>query len=133
MKLAIKSWNLLDADSLRARYDSPVTELWLYGKSLYALPMERRLAPWATAGGGSAADIDVVTPWKLVQKAVAPWTTGGLSWDESRWGASIEVMTERPRWRQLQQLPEAVCLLLYRADPIVEPPWEEIWEERKAA
>ena len=68
-----------------------------------------------------------------MQAALAPRITGALGWDKSRWEASLEVMIERPRRRTLQQLPEAVCVLLYRVDPEVEAPWDDRWEEREAA
>ena len=68
-----------------------------------------------------------------MQEALAPRITGALSWDESQWRQSLEVMMERPRRRQLQRLPEAVCLLLYRTDPVVEQPEDVLWKERKAA
>lgn len=137
VELAIKRWkSLLDADALRARYGSPLAELWLHGKLLYALLLERRMRRCMGDSWGRLDRERTATwwrPWKLMQEALAPRITGALSWDESRWGQSLEVMIERPRRRKLQRLPEAVCLLLYRADPVVEQPWEESWEDRKAA
>ena len=137
VELAIKRWkSLLNADALRARYGSPLAEVWLHGKLLYALMLERRMRRMIGDSWGRLDRKRTSTwwrPWKLMQEALAPRITGALSWDASRWGQSLEVMSERPRRRQLQRLPEAVCLLLYRANPVVEQPWEELWEDRKAA
>lgn len=137
VELAIKRWkSLLDADALRARYGSPLAEVWLHGKLLYALLLEWRLR---RTGGDSWVRLDedrTLTwwrPWKLMQEALAPRITGALSWDESRWGQSLEVMAERPRKRKLQRLPEAVCLLLYCHDPVGQASCEEGWKGRKAA
>jgi hypothetical protein len=44
IELAIKRCkSLLDVDALRARQGSPLAELWLYGKLLYALLLDKRL------------------------------------------------------------------------------------------
>jgi hypothetical protein len=137
VELAIKRWkSLLDADALRARYQSPLAELWLHGKLLYALLVERRMRRTMGDSWGRLDRERTATwwrPWKLMQEALAPRITGALSWDESRWGQSLEVMAERPRRRRLQRLPEAVCQLLYRPDPVVEQPKDGLWKERKAA
>jgi len=137
VELAIKRWkSLLDADALRARSGSPLAELWLHGKLLYALLVERRMRRCMGDRWGRLDRERTATwwrPWKLMQEALAPRITGALSWDESQWRQSLEVMMERPRRRQLQRLPEAVCLLLYRTDPVVEQPEDVLWKERKAA
>ncbi len=137
VELAIKRWkSLLDADALRARYGSPLTELWLYGKLLYALMLERGMRRMLGDSWGRLDGERTATwwrPWKLMREALAPRITGALNWDESQWEQSLEVMAERSRKRQLQRLPEAVCLLLYRANPVVEQPWEALCTERKAA
>jgi hypothetical protein len=137
VELAIKRWkSLLDADALRARYQSPLADLWLHGTLLYALMLERRARRCMGDRWGRLDRERRATwwrPWKLMQEAVAPRITGALSWDESQWQQSLAVMAERPRRRQLQRLPEAVCLLLYRPDPVVEQPWDGLCKERKAA
>jgi hypothetical protein len=44
VELAIKRWkSLLDVDALRARKGSPLARVWLHGKLLYALMLERRM------------------------------------------------------------------------------------------
>jgi Transposase DDE domain len=44
VELAIKRWkSVLDVDALRAKARSPLAEVWLHGKLLYALLLERRM------------------------------------------------------------------------------------------
>jgi Transposase DDE domain len=44
VEIAIKRWkSVLDVDALRAKAHSPLAEVWLHGKLLYALMLERRL------------------------------------------------------------------------------------------
>jgi hypothetical protein len=44
IEVAIKRWkSVLDVDLLRARYESPLAEVWLHGKLLYVLMLDRRL------------------------------------------------------------------------------------------
>lgn len=137
VELAIKRWkSLLDVDALRARYGSPLAELWLHGKLLYALMLERRARRTMGASWGRLDRQRTATwwrPWKLMQEALAPRITGALSWDESQWQQSLKVMAERPRRRQLQQLPEAVCLLVYHRDPLGQQLCESLGTVRKAA
>lgn len=137
VEIAIKRWkSVLDVDALRARYGSPLAEVWLHGKLLYALMVERRMR---RSIGDSWSRLDQARtltwwrPWKLMQATLSPRITGALSWDASCWEQSLAVMSERPRRRTLQRLPEAVCLLVYRAAPVLEQSWEGIWEDKKAA
>ena len=44
VELAIKRWkSLLDADAVRAKATGPLADVWLHGKLLYALMLERRM------------------------------------------------------------------------------------------
>ena len=44
VEIAIKRWkSVLDVDALRAKAHSPLAEVWLHGKLLYALMLERRM------------------------------------------------------------------------------------------
>ena len=44
IELAIKRWkSVLDVDALRAKEGSPLARVWLHGKLLYALMLERRM------------------------------------------------------------------------------------------
>ena len=57
--IAIKRWkSVLDVDALRAKATSPLAEVWLHGKFLYALMLERRMGvDSGTAGGGWIASV----------------------------------------------------------------------------
>lgn len=137
VELAIKRWkSLLDADALRARYGSPLALVWLHGKLLYALLLERRMRrtmgdQWGRLDGERS--LTWWRPWTLMREAVAPRITGALSWDASQWAQSVETMAERPRKRHLHQLPEAACLLLYRHAPGRDASEEAPWQGRKVA
>ena len=44
IEIAIKRWkSLLSVDALRAKATSPLAEVWLHGKLLYAVMLERRM------------------------------------------------------------------------------------------
>jgi hypothetical protein len=126
--LAIKRWkSLLDVDALRAREGSPLATLWVHGKLLYALMLERRMRRTMGDAWGRLDQERQATwwrPWKLMQDASAPRITGALAWLEQGWDACVDVLRERPRRRSLQRLPAAACDLLHRPDiPLI--PWEE--------
>lgn len=137
VEIAIKRWkSVLDVDALRARYESPLAEVWLHGKLLYALMLERRMRRvmgdrWGRLDGDRS--LTWWRPWLLLQQALAPRITGALSWDDSRWGQSLEVMAERRRRRKLHRLPEEVCQLLYRGDVTMAESSESLQNEKKAA
>jgi hypothetical protein len=52
--------------------------------------------------------------WGMRIAAIAPRITGALCWPEEAWAACLQVVAERPRRRQLQQLPPEAIDLLYR-------------------
>jgi hypothetical protein len=54
--------------------------------------------------------------WGMLQDELAPMITGALFWKEDAWAACMKVLMERPRRRQLQQLPPAALAVLYRCD-----------------
>jgi hypothetical protein len=44
IEVAIQRWkSVLDASLLRVRYGNPMADVWLHGKWLYALLLDRRL------------------------------------------------------------------------------------------
>jgi len=137
VELAIKRWkSLLDVDALRARFGSPLAELWLHGKLLYALLVERRMRRLLGDGWGRLDGARTATwwrPWKLLHQALVPLLTGSLSWPEPRWEQSLEVLTERPRQRMLQRLPEELCASQAGSDTVLAPLGNEAWEEPIAA
>lgn len=107
--------SILDIDQLRAREQSPLAELYLHGKLLYTWVLEKRAR---RRGGEDWNRLDQprrATPWriwKLLRRELAVAISGVLQWDLSRWSASLEVMQERPRRRQLQTLPDRVNRLI---------------------
>jgi hypothetical protein len=111
--LAINRWkSLLDVDALRAHTGSPLAELWLHGKLLYALLVDRRMRRLLGDRWGRLDRERTATwwrPWKLVHQSLGPRLTGALSWPEQRWHQSVEVLAERSRQRKLQRLPEQLC------------------------
>lgn len=107
--------SLLDIDCLRARKDSDLADLYLYGKLLYAaviekiakrrfnlLPTdmmeERRLSAWRT--------------WVLVASEVQSWLINSMPAQMGYAADAIKALCERPRKRKLQTLPKRVCKLL---------------------
>ncbi len=116
VELAIKRMkSLLDIDRLRAFKDSPLAELYLYGKLLYAavvekitnrrfsramtgMVMDRKLTPWR--------------PWNLINEAVRAAIIACFEHKKRYELDAIKSMSERPRKRKLQTLPEAIFGLI---------------------
>jgi len=80
IEMAIKRWkSVLDADLLRARYGSPLANVWLHGKLLDALLLDRRLRRTLGAGWSRLDGERWATwwrPWKLLQAELTPQITG---------------------------------------------------------
>jgi Transposase DDE domain len=117
VEIAIKRLkSLLDLDALRARRNSPLAKLWLHGKLLYALLIERR----ARNRVGSLLWTQLDTErrgtwwrvWKLVAAEVKSVVLGHLR--NEQWAECLEALAERPRKRKLQKLPAGVVTLLHR-------------------
>ena len=121
IEIAIKRWkSVLDVDALQAKAGSPLAEVWLHGKLVYALMVERRMRRTLGDSWGRLDHERVGTWWRvwgMLKDAIAPLITGALFWQEEAWEACLAVVAERPRRRKLQQLPpEAVALLYHRDD-----------------
>jgi Transposase DDE domain len=120
VELAIKRWkSVLDVDALRAKANSPLAEVWLQGKLLYALMLERRMRRQLGDSWGRLDHERIGTWWRvwgMLQDELAPRITGALFWKEDAWAACMKVLMERPRRRTLQQLPPAALDILYRCD-----------------
>jgi hypothetical protein len=120
VEIAIKRWkSVLDVDALRAKAGSPLAEVWLHGKLLYALMLERRMRRQL---GDSWSRLDqerLATWWRLwgmLKEEIAPMITGALFWNREAWVACLKVLAERPRRRKLQQLPPEAIAVLYREE-----------------
>ncbi len=120
VEIAIKRWkSVLDVDALRAKATSPLAEVWLHGKLLYALMLERRMRRQLGDRWGRLDHERVGTWWRvwgMLKDETAPMITGALFWKEDAWAACLKVLMERPRRRTLPQLPPAAVDLLYRCD-----------------
>ena len=120
VEIAIKRWkSVLDVDALRAKATSPLAEVWLHGKLLYALMLERRMRRQLGDSWGRLDHERLGTWWRvwgMLKDERAPMITGALFWKEDAWAACLKVLAERPRRRKLQQLPPEAIDLLYRCD-----------------
>jgi Transposase DDE domain len=112
IEIAIKRWkSVLDVGQLRAKEGSPLAEVWLLGKLLYAVVVERRArrrlgAEWSRLDGERRGTFWRV--WKLSQDEVSVHILGVAAWREEGWDACVKVIMERPRRRKLQCLPNDV-------------------------
>ena len=118
VEIAIKRWkSVLDVDALRAKANSPLAEVWLHGKLLYALMLERRMRRRLGERWGWLDQERLGTWWRLwgmLKEEIAPMITGALFWKQAAWEACLKVLAERPRRRKLQQLPPEAIDVLYR-------------------
>ena len=119
IELAIKRWkSVLDVDALRAKANSPLAEVWLHGKFLYALMLERRMRRSRGYAGSRLDQERLATWWRvwgMFKDEIAPMITGALFWKEEAWEACLKVLAERPRRRKLQQLPPEAIAVLYHS------------------
>jgi Transposase DDE domain len=104
VEIAIKRWkSVLDGDALRAKATSPLAEVWLHGKWLYAFMLERRLRRQLGDSWGRLAHERVGTWWRvwgMLKDELAPMMTGALFWQADAWAACLKVLMERPRRRK---------------------------------
>ena len=111
IEIAIKRWkSVLDVAVTRTRRES-LAEVWLLGKLLYALVVERRArrqfgADWSRLDEERRGTFWRV--WKLIQDEVGVHVLGVEAWREEGWEACMKVIMERPRRRKLQRLPDEV-------------------------
>ena len=54
--------------------------------------------------------------WGMLKKEIVPRITGTVFWQEEIWEACLKALAERPRRRQLSQLPSEAIALLYHWD-----------------
>ena len=84
MELAIKRWkSVLDVDALRAKANSPLAEVWLHGKLLYALMLERRMRRQMGDSWGRLDHERFGSWWRaggMLKDEMALMMTGDLVW-----------------------------------------------------
>src|SRR6516225_2664505 len=99
VELAIKRWkSVLDVDALRAKVHSPLAEVWLHGKLLYALMLERRMRRQLGDRWGRLDHERLSTWWRvwgMLKDEMAPMITGALFWREDAWVACLKVLAEQ--------------------------------------
>ena len=108
VELAIKRWkSLLDLGELRSKRGGQLAKLWLHGKLLYALLLERRAR---ASFGESWARLDAArrgTWWrvfKMMRDQVDLLITQASRWRPEAFPAALEVLLERPRRRKLHSV-----------------------------
>jgi len=120
VEIALKRWkSVLDVDALRAKATSPLAEVWLHGKLLYALMLERRMRRQLGDSWGRLDRQRVGTWWRvwgMLQDEIGPMITGALFWKEDAWAACLKVLVDRPRRRTLQRLPPEALDVFYRCE-----------------
>lgn len=107
--------SLLKIDELRARKDSQLAELYLHGKLLYAAVIEKLMRKRFAYAATKMDAPRELTHWRLC-RSVAEEIDSGLkacfTMQTRHIQDCIKSMTERPRRRKLQSLPESVIQLI---------------------
>lgn len=100
---------------LRTKRDSRLGEVWILGKRLYALVVERHIERRAERAGDRLDRARRATPWRVValaRRRVDAWILETHRWRQDNWAACLEVLRKRPRRRSLQTLPARVIELM---------------------
>ena len=125
VELVIKRYkSLLAAARVRAKRGSPLATVYLVGKLLFAVLVERRaLARLGTAWTQMLAARQATwwRAWKLIAQEVIGAVLNTAAWSEWDWHAVLRALAERGRNRQLQVVPAAVAEWL-RTTPLVALP-----------
>lgn len=122
VELVIKRYkSLLGAAHVRAKRGSPLALVYLGGKLLFALLVERRAM--ARLGNAWTQMLRVRQAtwwriWKLIAKEVQEAVLHTARWGAWDWHAVLRTLAERKRKRQLQVMPAAVAQWL-RTTPLV--------------
>ncbi len=106
--------SLLDLDALRTRPKSLLGEVWVCGKLLYAVVVEKRLGHWLGQDWRRMDRPREATPWRflnMVRGEVDAWILEAHRRKPENWSAAFGVVKERPRRRQLQTLSARVIRL----------------------
>lgn len=122
VELVIKRYkSLLDAARVRAKQGSALAAVYLLGKLLFAVLVERRALArlgneWTQMLNSRLATWWRV--WKLVAKEVIAAVLNPAAWSQWDWHAVLRALAERNRKRKLQVVPAAVAEWL-RTTPLV--------------
>lgn len=112
VELVIKRYkSLLAAAQLRAKRGSPLALVYLRGKLLFALLVERRAMARVGNDWTQMLTVRGATWWRLWQllaKELQEAVLDTVRWSEWDWRAVLRALAERPRHRKLQTLPPAV-------------------------
>ena len=113
VELVIKRYkSLLAAARVRAKRGSPLATVYLVGKLLFAVLVERRaLARLGTAWTQMLAARQATwwRAWKLIAQEVISAVLNTAAWSEWEWHAVLRALAERSRRRTLQVVPVAVA------------------------
>lgn len=116
VELVIKRMkSLLNIDKLRAFKESKLADLYLYGKLLYIVVVEKRANHrFSTAQTGMEKGRSI-TPWRLWSITAENLRSAIVScfpYNEKYKADAEKSMTERPRKRKLQTLPDVIFDLI---------------------
>ena len=121
-QLVIKRYkSLLAAAGVRAKRGSPLATVYLGGKLLFALLVERRAMARLGTEWTQMLTVRHATwwrLWKLIAQEVKAAVLDTASWNGWDWHAVLRALAERKRKRQLQVVPVAVAEWL-RITPLV--------------
>jgi hypothetical protein len=122
VELVIKRYkSLLAAARVRAKRGSPLATVYLVGKLLFAVLVERRAMARLGTEWTQMLAVRQATwwrVWKLVAKEMTAAVLDTARWSAWDWHAVLRVLAERKRKRQLQVVPAAVAEWL-RTTPLV--------------
>ncbi len=122
VELVIKRYkSLLAAAQVRAKRGSPLALVYLLGKLLFALLVERRAMARLGNEWTQMLTTRVATWWRLwtlLAKELQEAVLDTVRWSEWDWRAVLRALAERHRHRKLQVLPPAVADWL-RSTPLV--------------
>jgi hypothetical protein len=116
VELLIKRYkSLLAAAQLRAKGGSPLALVYLRGKLLFALLVERRAMARVGNEWTQLLMVRAATWWRiwnLVAKELQEAVLDTGRWSEWEWRAVLRALAERPRHRELRTVPPAVAAWL---------------------
>jgi hypothetical protein len=115
IELVIKRFkSLLNLDKLRAGQGSVLSDVWLHGKMLYILLIDRETHKLTKQYNIGLESERVLTPWriyKLLKQQFAPKISGSMYWTTEAWNDALDVLRERKRRRVLQVIPVEALFL----------------------